>query len=442
MQIQLSDHFTTGRLLRFVAPSIMMMIFTSIYSVVDGLFVSNFVGKVPFTAVNLIFPLLQVLGALGFMLGTGGTAIVAKTLGEGEKEKANRYFSMIIYTAALTGAALVVLGQFCLPFTARALGAEGSVLQNCILYGRITLCGLPFFMLQNCFQGFFVCAEKPKLGLFVTVGAGLTNIVLDALFVAGLHWGLAGAAIATSLSQLVGAVVPVFYFARPNTSLLRLGAARLYARILGKACSNGCSELMSNIAASVVTMLYNFQLLHFAGEDGVAAYGVIMYVSFIFAAVFFGFSMGAAPIVSYHYGAGNHPEMHNLLSKSLRLLAAAGTVMAAVSFAASGVLSRIFVGYDPSLCALTIHGMRIFSLGFTVAGINIFGSAFFTALNNGPISAIISFLRTLVFQTAAVFVLPALFALEGIWWSIVASEVMSLGITAFFLLTQKKRYHY
>lgn len=442
MHIQLSDHFTLPKLLRFVAPSIVMMVFTSIYSVVDGLFVSNFVGKVPFAAINLISPLLMALGALGFMLGTGGTAIVAKTLGEGEAAQANRYFSMLVYTGAVCGAVLTVLGQLFLLPAAGLLGAKGEALRYCVLYGRITLCVLPCFMLQCMFQSLFVTAEKSHLGLAVTVAAGLSNMALDALFVAVFRWGLAGAALATALSQCVGGLVPVLYFARPNTSLLRLGPTRFYGRVLLKACTNGSSELMNNIAASVVAMLYNFQLLRFAGEDGVAAYGVIMYVSFLFAAVFFGYAMGVSPPVSYHYGAGNLAELRNLRRKSLWLLGAAGTVMAAVSFALSPVLARFFVGYDAGLLALTVHGMRIFSLGFAPAGINIFGSAFFTALNNGPVSAVISFLRTLVFQVIVIAVLPALFELEGIWVSIVAAEVLSLGLTSFFLITQQKNYQY
>ena len=442
MRIQLSDHFTLPKLLRFVAPSIAMMIFTSVYSVVDGLFVSNFVGKVPFAAINLISPLLMVLGAMGFMLGTGGTAIVAKTLGEGDAARANRYFSLLVYTGAAGGAVLAALGQLALVPAAGLLGARGEVLAHCVLYGRITLCALPFFMLQCMFQSLFVTAEKSHLGLAVTAAAGLTNLALDALFVAGFRWGLAGAALATAASQLVGGLVPVVYFARPNTSLLRLGATRFYGRVLLKACANGSSELMNNMAASVVAMLYNFQLLRFAGEDGVAAYGVIMYVSFIFAAIFFGYAMGVSPPISYHYGAGNRAELHSLCRLSLGLLGLAGTVMAAVSFGLSPVLAHIFVGYDAGLFALTVHGMRIFSLGFIPAGINIFGSAFFTALNNGPVSAVMSFLRTLVFQVAVILVLPALLELEGIWISIVAAEVMSLGLTAYFLLTRRRRYGY
>lgn len=442
MQIQLSDHFTYPRLLRFVLPSIVMMIFTSIYSVVDGLFVSNFVGKTAFAAINLISPLLMVLGALGFMLGTGGTAVVAKTLGEGDDRMANRYFSMILCAAAVGGATLALAGQLALPAVASLLGARGEMLANCILYGRVALCGLPFFMLQNCFQSFFVTAERPKLGLAVTVAAGLANMALDALFVAVLHWGLAGAALATAASQLMGATVPLLYFARPNGSLLRLGRTRLYARVLCKACANGASELMSNVSASVVTMLYNFQLMRFAGEDGVAAYGVIMYVSFIFAAVFFGYAMGVSPVIAFHYGAAHPGELKNLLHKSLALLGGAGAAMAMLCFVAAGALAQVFVGYDSGLYAVTVHGMRIFALGFLPAGINIFGSAFFTALNNGLVSAALSFFRTLGVQILCILTLPALLGLEGVWWAIAVAEGLAFAVTLLFLAGQRRRYRY
>ena len=442
MRIRLSDHFTYRKLIRFVMPSIVMMIFTSIYSVVDGLFVSNFVGKTPFAAINLIYPLILILGAIGFMLGTGGTAIVAKTLGQGDREAANRYFSMLVWVSVLSGAALTAIGIPLLRPVGRMLGAEGTMLDDCILYGRIILPGLPFFMLQFLFQSFFVTAEKPKLGLAVTVAAGLTNIVLDALFVAGLHWGLAGAAVATTMSQVVGGVVPVIYFARENTSLLRITRTRFYGRVLLRACTNGASELMSNISASIVTMLYNFQLLRFAGEDGVAAYGVIMYVAFFFAAVFIGYAVGSAPIVSYNFGAENHREMHSLYRKSLILVGLSGGAMCLLAVGLSGPLSKLFVGYDQGLYELTVRGFRFYAVSFLLSGFNIFGSSFFTALNNGLISGTISFLRTLLFQCVTILVMPALLGLDGIWSAIIAAELMSLAVTAAFLLANRKKYHY
>lgn len=442
MRIQLSDHFTYSKLLRFTAPSIIMMIFTSIYGVVDGIFVSNFVGKTPFAALNLVYPVLMILGAFGFMIGTGGTALVAKTLGQGRREVANQYFSLMVYAAALGGAAITLAGLLFLRPLAAALGAEGEMLDYCVLYGRIILLANPFFILQNVFQSFFVSAEKPKLGLLVTVGAGLTNIVMDAVLVAGLRLGLAGAAAATALSQAVGGLVPILYFARPNSSLLRLTGTRFYGRVLVRACANGASELMSNISASLVNVLYNFQLMRLAGEDGVAAYGVIMYVAFIFAAIFIGYAVGGAPVISYHYGAEGREELRSLLRKSLVLTAAAGGAMTVLAVLAAEVLSRIFVGYDQALCEMTARGLRLFGVSFLFAGFNIFGSAFFTALNNGLVSAAVSFLRTLVFQCASVLLLPLFWDLDGVWLSVAAAEAMALAVTAACLAANRKKYGY
>lgn len=441
-KIQLSDHFTYGRLIRFVFPSIVMMIFTSIYTVVDGLFVSNFVGKTPFVAVNLIYPVMIILGAVGFMLGTGGTAIVAKTLGQGERNLANRYFSMLVYVAFGAGILLAAIGIPLLEPVSRLLGAEGEVVDYCVLYGTIILVAMPCYMLQFLFQSFFVTAEKPKLGLCITVAAGLTNMVLDALFVVGFRWGLAGAAIATAMSQVVGGLVPVVYFFRRNTSLLRLGKTRFYGKVLMRACTNGASELLSNISASIVTVLYNFQLLRLTGEDGVAAYGVIMYVAFIFAAVFIGFAVGSAPLVSYQFGAENHAEMKNLYRKSLVFVSVSGTLMFILSIALSGLLSQLFVGYDAGLYTLTVRGFRFYAVSFLLAGFNIFGSSFFTALNNGAVSGGISFLRALVFQCICILVLPALWGVDGIWSAVIAAEGLSLLVTGACLLAFRGRYHY
>ena len=442
MKISISEHFTYRKLLRFVFPSIIMMIFTSIYCVVDGLFVSNFVGKTPFTAINLIFPLLMILGALGFMIGTGGTAIVAKTMGEGQDTKANEYFSMLVYLTAVCGVLLTVLGLIFLRPVAVLLGAEGEILDCCILYGRVNLIALPFFMLQNIFQSFFITAEKPKLGLAVTVAAGVTNMVLDALFVAVFRWGLFGAALATALSQFVGGALPVLYFASKNSSRLRLGRASFNGGVFLKTCTNGSSELMSNISASVVTMLYNFQLMNFAGDDGVAAYGVIMYVGFIFVAIFIGFSIGSAPIISYHFGADNSSELRNMFRKSLVLVSFTGIVMAVTAIAAAGLLSSIFVGYDQALFDITVRGFTIYAFSYLICGFNIFGSSFFTALNDGLTSAVISFLRTLIFQTSCVIILPIIFKLDGIWFSVIAAELLAFAVTITFLLFKRKKYNY
>ena len=442
MKIQLSDHFDYKKLLRFTLPSIVMMIFTSIYGVVDGFFVSNFVGKTPFAAVNFIMPFLMILGAIGFMFGTGGSAIIAITMGAGEHEKAKRLFSMFVYVSLVCGAVIGVLGILFIRPVAVLLGADGIMLDNCVLYGRVILISLPAFILQYEFQSFFITAEKPQLGLAVTVAAGVTNMVLDALFVAVFRWGLVGAAAATAFSQAVGGIVPLIYFGRPNSSLLRLSRTGFDGSALLKACTNGSSELMSNISMSVVSMLYNAQLMKYAGEDGVAAYGVLMYVNMIFLAVFIGYSVGVAPVIGYHYGAGNHEELKGLLKRSLVLTGIFSVGMLALAEGLARPLSMIFVGSDRELLNLTLKGFWIYSFSFLFAGIAIYGSSFFTALGNGLVSALISFLRTLVFQVAAVLIFPMVWGIDGIWISIVAAELMAALVTALFLIGKRKKYRY
>lgn len=442
MKIQLSEHFTFKKLLRFVLPSIVMMIFTSVYGVVDGIFVSNYVGKIPFAAVNLIMPFLMILGALGFMIGTGGSAIISKTLGEGDKEKANKYFSMLVYVMIVLGAILTALGLIFMRPISILLGAEGEMLENCVIYGNIIITALIPYMLQNSFQSFFVTAGKPQLGLCVTVAAGVTNIVLDFVFIVLFKWGVAGAAIATAISQLVGGVIPLLYFSSRNSSSLRLGKTKMYWKVLLKTCTNGSSELMTNLSMSIVNMLYNYKLMECIGEDGVAAYGVIMYVNFIFVSIFLGYSIGSAPIVSYHYGAKNHRELKNIFRKSLAFISVVGVTLAVISISFSGVLSSIFVGYDAGLFEITQHGLILFSFSYLICGFNIYGSAFFTALNNGIISAAISFLRTLLFQIASVMLLPLILGLDGIWLSITCAEFCALVITLLFLIKNRKKYNY
>lgn len=442
MSISLSDHFSYKTLLKFTIPSMIMMMFTSIYSVVDGFFVSNFVGKTPFAAINLIMPFLMIIGAVGFMLGTGGSALVAKTFGEGDKEKANKLFSMFVYLTIGCGIVLSALGIIFLPQIAHLLGAEGEMLTNCVIYGRIILIALPAFMLQHEFQSFLITAEKPQLGLVVTVASGVTNIILDTLFIAIFKWGIAGAALATMLAQLVGGIVPLTYFIMPNKSLLRLGKTTFNGKALVKACTNGSSELMSNISMSVVSVLYNTQLLKYAGENGVAAYGVIMYVGFIFISAFIGYAIGTAPVIGYHFGAKNIDELKGILKKSFVLIGIFGITMFTLSELLAYPLAKIFVGYDAELLDLTVHAFRIFSFIFLGAGFVIFISSFFTALNDGLTSAIVSFLRSLVFQVAAILILPIFFGIEGVWLSTAVSEITSVSIAFLFLFINRKKYNY
>lgn len=423
-------------------PSIIMMVFTSIYGVVDGFFVSNIVGKTPFAAVNFIMPVLMILGSFGFMFGTGGSALIAKKMGEGKKKEARRLFSMLVYITAGTGIALSVLSMIFLPQIAKLLGADGEMLDNAVFYGRIILIALPFYMLQYEFQSFFVTAEKPNLGLYVTIIAGVANMILDALFMAVFGWGLAGAAVATAVSQCIGGIVPIVYFSLPNSSLLRLGKTRFNAKELVKTCTNGSSELMSNISTSIVSMLYNIQLLKYAGENGIAAYGVLMYVNFVFIAAFIGYTVGCAPVISYHFGAANYDELKSLRKKSMVIIASFAVVMFVLAESCAYPLSYVFVGYDGDLMSMTLRGFLISSFAFLFSGFAIFGSGFFTALNDGLTSALISFLRTLIFQIAAVILFPMILGLDGIWISIAAAEVMAVVITVVFLAAKKKKYNY
>ena len=433
-KIQLSDHFDYSRLIRFVLPCIGTMLFTSIYGIVDGLCVSNFVGKTAFAAVNLIMPVPMLVGTVGFMLGTGGSAIVGITLGEGDNAKADRYFSLFMSTALIAGIVLSVLGMLLLRPVAMMLGAEGEMLDYALRYGRVLMLSLPTFILQNMFQSFFVTAEKPHLGFYFTVGAGCTNMVLDVLLVGILHWSVEGAAIATMLSQVVGGLLPVFYFLnRNNTSLLHLCRPQFEGGVLLKACVNGSSELMTNLSMSLVNILYNYQLLRFAGEDGVAAYGVIMYASFLFVAVFVGYAVGSAPIVSYHYGANNRKEVNNLYCKSLKLIGVVAVGM---------TIARFFVGYDENLLILTTRAFRLYGLSFLIMGFNVYASSFFTALGDGVTSALISFLRTLLFQVAAVLLLPLLLGIDGIWLAVTAAELAALLVSIGLFITRDRQFHY
>ncbi|MBR2967159.1 MAG: MATE family efflux transporter [Clostridia bacterium] len=442
MQIQLSDKFTYKKLLRFTFPSIIMMVFTSIYYVVDGFFVSNFAGKDAFAAVNFIIPLAMILGCVGFMFGTCGGALIAKTMGEGDKQKANQIFSLVVYVSIILSIVLTVVGLVVLRPVAKLLGAEGQLLADSITYGRILIIAIPAYVLQYEFQCLFATAQKPTLGLVITILAGVTNIALDAIFVAVLKWGLSGAAAATAISQCVGGVVPLIYFACPNKSLLRLTKARWDFRALAKTCANGSSELMTNISMSIVSMLYNVQLLKYIGQDGISAYGVLMYVNMIFLAVFIGYSVGCAPIISYNYGAKNQAELKATQKKSLVIIGVSAIFMFGTALLLAKPLSVLYVGYDQGLLDLTLHAFKIFSFSFLFAGFAIFFSSFFTALNDGVTSAIISFLRTLVFQALAVMLFPLIWEVDGIWISIVVAEIMAVVVSLVFYWLKRKRYGY
>lgn len=442
MNIQLSEHFTYKKLIKFTIPTIIMLIFTSIYGVVDGIFVSNCVGSEAFAAVNLIMPAIMILGSIGFMIGTGGSALVSKTIGEGDTEKAKEYFSMLIYVLIIIGIILSIFGFIIIRPVSILLGAEGEMIETCVVYGRVLLVALVAFLLQNCFQSFLIVAEKPKMGLWISIIAGITNMVLDFLFIYILKMGVFGAALATGISAFVGGIVPFIYFLRENDSSLRIVKTKFQLKTILNACSNGSSEMVTNISMSLVNMLYNFQLMKYAGADGVVAYGIIMYVGFIFSGTYLGYSLGSAPIIGYHYGAGNKEELKSLLKKSLQLLAITSVIMTVAAEILSKPLASIFVSYDAELLAMTTNAIRIYAISYIISGINIFASSFFTALNNGFVSAAISFLRTLVFQIAMIFILPIICGLNGIWFAVAFAEVLSLVVSIIFLVYNRKRYEY
>lgn len=442
MSIKLSDHFTYSKLLRFTLPSIVMMVITSIYSVVDGLFVSNLVGELALSAVNIMFPVSMIIASVGFMLGTGGGAIVARTMGEGNQELANRYFSMIVSCVLGLGLIFSVLSVLFTEPIARLAGASDLLMDDCIAYGRVLLGGSAVFMLQVSFQVFFVVAEQPQKGLFFSICSGLTNMVLDYVLIGPLDMGVAGAAWATVLGYAVGGVLPLFYFFRPTKGALRLTSTKLYWRELKNACFNGSSELMSNLSSSIVGVLYNIQLMHMIGESGVAAYSVMMYVDFAFVAAFLGFSMGSGPIISYHYGADNHQELKSVFRKSIAIISIASLVMVTASELLSRPLSMAFVGYSPELLEMTIHGFRLFALSYLFCGFGIYGSAFFTALCNGAISALLSFLRSFLFRGGLVLLMPLVLDLDGIWLAVVAADALGALVAIAFLIGKRKQYHY
>lgn len=442
MQIQLSDHFTYQKLIRFTLPPVVTMIFTSIYSVVDGLFVSNLVGDLALSAVNIVFPVAMILAAFGFMLGAGGSAIVARTMGEGKPELANRYFSMIVLCVLGLGTVFSIGGALFIEPIARLAGASDLLMDDCVAYGRILLAGTAPFMLQVAFQIFFVTAELPKMGLAVSLASGVTNIAMDYLLIGPMNMGIAGAAWGTVLSYVVGGVLPLVYFFKPSRGRLRLCPTRLYPRELKNACVNGSSELMSNLSASLISILYNLQLMRLVGESGVAAYSVMMYVDFAFAAVFLGFSMGVGPVISFHFGADNREELKSLLRKSMTVIAACSLAMVALSELLAQPLAMAFVGYSAELTAMTVHGFRIFALSYLFAGFGIFGSGLFTDLCNGGVSALISFLRTFLFRGGMVILLPILLGLDGVWLAVTVADGMGAAAACFLIWRYRNRYHY
>lgn len=420
-----------------------MIICSSIYGVVDGFFVSNFVGTTAFAAINLTMPILMALATIGFMIGAGGSALVSKTMGEGKSDLANQYFTTLITIAAIIGTAISIVVFIFMPELVTLLKAEGALFDDSVLYSRILLCFAPFFILQFAFQNFLIAAEKPNICLIVNIVAGITNGILDFLFIMVFDWGLTGAALATGVGEVLGAVIPIIFFLRKNNkSLLHLTKIKIEIRPILKAFTNGFSEMITQLSISIVSILYNFQLIKFAGESGIAAFGIIMYVNIIFISLFLGFSIGSAPIISYHYGAENHAEIKNLFRKSLIILSVIGVFIFIASLIFAKPLVMIFASNNQELLNMTVHAFRIYSISYLYMGINAWCSGFFTALNNGLISAVLSFLRTLVFQLLVIQTLPMIIGIDGIWFAIVIAEGLALIVSIITLYLNKNKYHY
>lgn len=442
MKIQLSDHFTYKKLIKFTLPTIIMMIFSSIYGVVDGIFISNVVGNDAFAAVNLIWPAIMIFASLGYMFGTGGSALVSKVLGEGDKKKANKYFSMIMYIEIIVGIILSVIGIIFIEPLARLLGATEELMPYCVIYGRIILIGLTAFLVQDSIQSFVIVAEKPKFGLYISIVCGVCNMLLDYVLMYVFKMGIHGAALATVISQFIGAGVPLIYFARENNSLLRFTKVKFELKPIIKSCTNGSSEMVSCLSRSLVDVLYNFQLMKYAGPDGVSSYGIIMYVGFIFIGVYLGYSIGTAPIIGYNYGAQNEKELKNVLKRSIKILGISAIVLTGLAEILAKPLANIFVSYDKELLEMTINAIRLYSISYVISWINIYASSFFTALNNGLASAIISFLRTFIFQIAMIYILPVFWGLDGIWLAVVLAELLSLIASIGIFIKNKDKYRY
>ncbi len=441
-QISIADHFDYKKLIEFTRPSIMMMIFTSIYGMVDGYFVSNYSGAVPFAALNIMWPFLMVISAVGFMFGSGGMALVAMKLGQQKTKQANEIFSLITYVLIITGIIFSILGYIFTPQAAVFLGAADELLPYSIQYARINMVGMTAFMLQHLFQSFLITAERPRMGFWITVAAGITNMILDYYLVAVLKMGLSGAAWATVISQLVGGIIPLIYFMMPNKTVLRLGRTHWNGNAIFRTCINGSSEFLSNAASSIVGMLYNHQLLYFIGTNGVAAYGVIMYVNFIFIGIYFGYAMGISPVIGYHFGANNKEELKNLFNRSMRLLITTGVVLTIIAELTAGILAKVFVGYDTELLELTKRGMMIYDIAFLMMGVNVFGSALFTALNNGKVSALLSVVRSVILEVSMILLLPPIFGGQSLWAIVVLVELGSLLLTVVMIVKYRRFYKY
>lgn len=442
MSYKISEHFNIKKIIIFTLPSIGMMLISSIYGVVDGFFVSNYIGSNAFAAVNIVWPFEMILGSFGLMIGAGGSALVSKTMGEQKYDLANRYFSMLIIFVIIFGMFISILGIIFNPYIIHLLDLDQETINNCNIYANVLFIFLIFFMLQNIFQSFNIVASKPEMGIITMILSGITNILLDYIFIVILNMGIFGAALATGLSQFAGAIVPFIFFINKNSTLLRIKFVKIDFKIILKTSYNGISEMLSSISFSLVSILYNIILLSYIGINGVNAYGVILYISYIFISIYFGYSMGISPIISYNYGAKNKKELNNIFNISLVLICSVSILLTFIGYIFAKQLSSIFVNYDKELLNLTTHALHINVFSFLFCGYNIFASSLFTALNNGTVSLILSFLRSLIIQVVCILTIPILFGSEGIWFAGVVSDIISLIISIIFIFKYRNKYGY
>ena len=446
--IHLSDHFTYKKILRFTIYPILMMLITSIYWIVDGFFISNYVGPSAFAGVNLIFPVVMIVACIGFMFGSGGAALVSKKLGEGDSDGANKTFSLITYVTLGTGLILSLIFFFLVRPIAMGFAsinqveASEAMIDSAEVYGRIMVGGVFLYIMQGYFHSFFSVNEKSSLGFLFTLISGLTNMLLDYLLIGVFRAGVVGAACASLSGMFISAVGPFLYFRFGKNNLIKLGKPRWNLNEITQSIANGSSEFVSNVSGSIVTIVFNVQLLKYIGEVGVSAYGIIGYVCFVFFAIFIGYSIGIAPVIGYNYGAKNPVELTNVLRKSFVIISVSGVAMTLLSAGLADPITRIFSAGVGELHTLGVRAMRIFSICYLMAGFSMFGSSFFTALNNGLISALISFCRTLVFQLGSVFVLPLIVGVDGIWFSIIVAEFLSMVMTIIFISARRRKYGY
>ena len=419
-----------------------MMLFTSMYGVVDGLYLSHFSGKEAFAAITLIIPLPLLIGAWAYMIGAGGSAVIAKAIASDRQKDANEYFSFLVLISVLGSILLAGIGEIFLEPCAKLLGANDEMLPFCMTYGRILIAAVPLYVLQNVFQSFLTVAEHPKIGLAINLVSAFLNMALNFVFIRITNEVVTAVALATVVSQFVGGITPFVFFVRSKSTTLRFGRPHMPMSLLGPVFANGVSEFVSEIFHPLASVMYNYKLMELTGLNGVAAYGVLMNVGFLFGSVFLGFAVGSAPLFTYKYEREDHDELHSLFIKSTISVVLMGFLLYGVACMIEGPFAAEFFGGDELLITMTEEAFALHSLSYMVMGLAVFASAFFTAIHDSRVSFLISFLRTLLFEVLAILLLPMLFDLNGVWAASLTSEVLTLLVTVGLLISKKEKYQY